>query len=60
MKNRNEVIEEMCQHYREDYLVDKRPDDPTWVRGMTEKEREGLRKTMGELYDKVMTYYDKK
>lgn len=59
MKNREEVIEEMCKHYREDYLVDRNPDDPTWVRGMTDKEREGLRKTMAELYDKVISYYER-
>lgn len=59
MKNREEVIEDMCLHYREDYLVDKKPDDPSWVRGMTEKDREGLRKTMAELYDRVISHYEK-
>ena len=60
MKNREEVIEEMCKHYREDYLIDKKPNDPTWVRGMTDKEREGLRKTMEGLYDKVISHYERK
>ena len=59
MKNREEVIEDMCLHYREDYLVDKDPADPSWVRGMTEKDREGLRKTMAELYDRVISHYEK-
>ena len=58
MKTREEIIEEMCKHYREDYLENKRPEDPAWIRGMTDKEREGLRRTMSELYDKVISRYD--
>lgn len=59
MKSREEVIEEMCKHYREDYLEDKKPGDPSWARGMTEKDREGLRKTMDQLYDKIISHYEK-
>lgn len=41
----------MCITYRHDYGLDKKPEDPPWVAGMTESERKGLYETMAQLYD---------
>lgn len=41
----------MCQTYRHDYGLDKDPNDPSWVAGMTQQEREGLYRTMEQLYE---------
>lgn len=60
MKKREEIIEEMCRHYREDYLEERKSSDPPWVRGLTTDERENLRKVMSNLYDKIMSHYEHK
>ena len=41
----------MCYTYRHDYGLDRHPDDPPWVAGMTEKERKGLWQTMAQIFD---------
>lgn len=51
MKNKEEVIYDMCMTYRHDYGLDKLPTDPPWVAGMTKEEREGLYRTMEQLYE---------
>ena len=41
----------MCYTYRHDYGLNRRDDDPPWVAGMTQKEREGLWRTMAQIFD---------
>ena len=41
----------MCYTYRHDYGLDKDPNGPPWLSGMTPDEREGLYKTMAQIYD---------
>lgn len=57
MKNREEIITEMCYSYRHDYGLTRSDDDPTWVAGMTQKEREGLRRTMEQIFDNNIVPY---
>ena len=42
MKTREEIIMDMCYTYRHDYGLDKDPNDPSWLSGMTPDERKGL------------------
>jgi hypothetical protein len=51
MKTREEIIMDMCYTYRHDYGLDKDPNDPTWLSGMTPDERKGLYETMAQIYD---------
>jgi hypothetical protein len=51
MKSREEVITDMCYTYRHDYGLDKDPNGPPWVAGMTPKERKGLYNTMAQIFD---------
>lgn len=48
---KEEVIHNMCMTYRHDYGLDKDPNDPPWVSGMTKDERQGLYKTMEQIYN---------
>ena len=41
----------MCMTYRHDYGLNRDENDPPWVSGMTASEREGLYKTMEQIYD---------
>ena len=51
MKSREEIITDMCHAYRNDYGLDKDPNGPSWIMGMTETERKGLWQTMSQIYD---------
>jgi hypothetical protein len=51
MKNKEQIITDMCYTYRQDYGLDKDPDDPSWVAGMTPDERKGLYNTMKQIYE---------
>ena len=51
MKSREEVITDMCYTYRHDYGLDKDPNGPPWVAGMTPYERKGLYNTMAQIFD---------
>lgn len=51
MKSREEIISDMCYTYRHDYGLDKDPNDPSWLSGMTPDERKGLWETMAQIYD---------
>jgi hypothetical protein len=51
MKTREEIITDMCYTYRHDYGLDKDPNDPSWLLGMTPNERKGLWDTMAQIYD---------
>jgi hypothetical protein len=49
--NREQIIHDMCMTYRHDYGLEKDPDGPSWVAGMTQEERQGLFNTMSQIYD---------
>lgn len=51
MKTREQIITDMCYTYRHDYGLDKDPNGPSWIAGMTEAERKGLWQTMAQIYD---------
>jgi hypothetical protein len=51
MKNKEQIITDMCYTYRQDYGLDKNPSDPTWCAGMTPEERKGLYNTMAQIYE---------
>ena len=51
MQTREEIITDMCYTYRHDYGLDKDPNDPSWLSGMTPDERKELYNTMAQLYD---------
>ena len=51
MKTKEEIIIDMCYTYRQDYGLDRDPDDPPWIAGMTPKERAGLYNTMTQIYE---------
>lgn len=63
MRTKEETIIDMCYTYRHDYGLDKKPDDPPWVAGMTQQEREMLYKTMEQLYEHhiqpIVNHYEK-
>jgi hypothetical protein len=49
--NREEIISNMCLTYRHDYGLNKHPDDPEWVAGMTANQRKMLWETMAQIFD---------
>lgn len=49
IKTREEIIDSMCLTHSHDFWLDKTADNPFC--GMDEKEREGLRITMGKIFD---------
>lgn len=51
METREEIITDMCKTYRPDYDLDKDPNGPSWLAGMTPDERQGLYNTMSNIYD---------
>ena len=48
-KTREEIIDSMCLTHSHDFWLDKTADNPFC--GMDEKEREGLRTTMRQIFD---------
>jgi len=49
--SREQIITDMCITYRHDYGLDRKPEDPPWIAGMTPNERKGLWNTMAQIYD---------
>jgi hypothetical protein len=47
----DKLIYDMCMTYRHDFGLNKEPDDPPWVAGMTHIERQGLIKTMRQIFE---------
>lgn len=47
----DKLIYDMCMTYRHDFGLNKEPDDPPWVAGMTDIERQGLIKTMRQIFE---------
>ena len=52
----------MCMTYRHDFGLDRLPSDAPWVAGMTKEEREGLYKTMEQIYNNniapIVSHYE--
>jgi hypothetical protein len=51
MKNKEEIIHNMCMTYRHDYGLRKSDNDPPWLAGMTENDAKMLYKTMEQIYN---------
>ena len=51
MKNKEEIITDMCYTYRSDYGLDKDPNSPSWCAGLTPEERMGLYNTMSQIFE---------
>ena len=47
----------MCYTYRHDFGLTRKHDDPPWVAGMTKREREGLWRTMAQIFDNNIAPY---
>jgi hypothetical protein len=48
---KQKLIMDMCFTYRHDFGLNKSPDDPSWVAGMTDIERQMLIKTMTQIFN---------
>jgi hypothetical protein len=57
MKSREHIITNMCYTYRHDYGLDKQPGDAPWCAGMTAEERQGLWRTMAQIFDNNIAPY---
>jgi hypothetical protein len=51
MKNKEQIINDMCYTYRHDYGLRKELDEPNWTAGMTEQDAKMLYKTMEQIYN---------
>jgi hypothetical protein len=51
MKQKTEIIHDMCFSYRHDYGLRKESGDPNWTAGMTEEDAIMLYKTMEQIYN---------
>ena len=51
MKNKEQIINDMCMTYRHDYGLRKFPGEPNWTAGMTEQDAKMLYKTMEQIYN---------
>ena len=63
MKERKQIIHDMCMTYRHDFGLRKDPNDPPWTAGMTEQDAKMLYKTMEQIYDNdiapIVRHYEK-
>lgn len=48
---KQKLIIDMCITYRHDFGLNKSPDDPSWVAGMTDTDRQMLIKTMTQIFN---------
>lgn len=51
MRNKHEIINDMCITYRHDFGLRKKIGDPSWTAGMTEEDSIMLYKTMEQIYN---------
>ena len=51
MKNKEQIIHDMCLTYRHDYGLRKTDNEPNWTAGMTEQDAKMLYKTMEQIYN---------
>lgn len=50
MKEKEQIIHDMCLTYRHDYELRKNKNDPSWMAGMTEEDAKILYNIMEQLY----------
>jgi hypothetical protein len=50
MKDKNQIITDMCYTYRHDYGLRKDPNEPHGLAGMTDQDAKMLYKTMEQIY----------
>ena len=48
---KDKLIYDMCMTYRHDFGLQKEPNDPPWVAGMTVNERKALILTMRQIFE---------
>ena len=58
--DKQKLIMDMCFTYRHDFGLNKSPDDPSWVAGMTDVERQMLVKTMTQIFNNNIEPYIQK
>jgi len=51
MKNKEQIITDMCYTYRHDYGLRKEDGEPNWTAGMTEQDAKMLYNTMEQIYN---------
>ena len=51
MKDKEQIIHDMCMTYRHDYGLRKKDGEPNWTAGMTEQDAKMLYKTMEQIYN---------
>ena len=51
VKNKEEIIYDMCMTYRHDYGLRKTDSEPPWTSGMTEQDAKMLYKVMEQIYN---------
>ena len=51
MKDKEQIIHDMCMTYRHDYGLRKKDNEPNWTAGMTEQDAKMLYKTMEQIYN---------
>ena len=64
MKNKEQIIHDMCMTYRHDYGLRKNDNEPNWTAGMTEQDAKMLYKTMEQIYtnniEPIIDHYKEK
>jgi hypothetical protein len=51
MKDKEQIIHDMCMTYRHDYGLRKKDGEPNWTSGMTEQDAKMLYKVMEQIYN---------
>jgi len=51
MKDKEQIITDMCYTYRHDYGLRKEDGEPNWTAGITEQDAKMLYKTMEQIYN---------
>ena len=51
MKDKEQIITDMCMTYRHDYGLRKKDGEPNWTSGMTEQDAKILYKVMEQIYN---------
>ena len=64
MKNKEQIIHDMCMTYRHDYGLRKKDNEPNWTAGMNEQDAKMLYKTMEQIYtnniEPIIDHYKEK
>jgi len=51
VKDKEQIITDMCMTYRHDYGLRKKDGEPNWTSGMTEQDAKMLYKVMEQIYN---------